>query len=48
MKLAVFAVGLLVTRAGLKNQDRLMYYAPPLGMIVFGIGATAVNVLLIF
>jgi hypothetical protein len=47
MKLAVFAIGLLVSREGLKRQDRLLYYAPPLGMLVFGGVATVTNLLLV-
>lgn len=48
MKLAVFGIGIYVSRIGLEHRDRLLYYIPPLGMTLFGIGATFVNFRLIF
>jgi len=48
MKLFVFGIGFLVSWTGLKHRDRLMYYVPPLGMILFGTGATVVNLRFIF
>lgn len=48
MKLGVFAIGIYITRLGLRQKDRILYYAPPLGMILFGAWATTVNYMLIF
>lgn len=47
LKLAVFGIGISVTWSGLKRRDRLMYYAPPIGMTVVGLGVTAINLRLI-
>lgn len=47
MKLGVFLFGYLLSWRGLQREDALLYYAPPLGMIAFGLFATIVNVRLV-
>ncbi|MCQ4334447.1 hypothetical protein KM295_13365 [Natronomonas sp. F2-12] len=47
MKLSVFGLGVSLSWVGLEYRDRLLYYAPPLCMFLFGLGATVVNLRLI-
>jgi hypothetical protein len=47
MKMTVFAMGIYLSWIGLTHRDRLMYYAPPIGMTLFGLGATVINLRLI-
>ncbi|MFB6360075.1 MAG: hypothetical protein ABEH59_02010 [Halobacteriales archaeon] len=47
-KLLVFGLGFAVSRRGLAQRDRLLYYVPPVLMILVGLAATAVNLRLIF
>lgn len=47
-KLLVFGLGFAVSRRGLEQHDRLLYYVPPVLMILVGLAATVVNLRLIF
>jgi hypothetical protein len=48
LKLAVFGIGIYVSRLGITHRDRLMYYSPPVVMTCVGLAATVVNFRLIF
>ncbi len=47
VKLAVFVIGARISWTAVTRGSVIFYYAPPLGMIVFGLYATAVNLVLI-
>lgn len=47
LKLAAFVVGVGIGWTAVRRGSVVFYYAPPLGMIAFGLYATAVNLVLI-
>lgn len=47
LKLAIFGAGILISWKAVTRGSLLFYYAPPIGMILFGAYATLVNLALI-